>query len=69
MRKSTEDQIVRWAEFMKNNPDKWKKIHTEFIDAQFEKSFKIYEELAKTESGRKKIVKIFGIKNVNGFFD
>jgi len=49
------DSVERWALFVKNNPDKWKAIHTKFIDAQFEKSREFYKRLAQTEEGRKKI--------------
>ena len=59
-----QDQIIRWALFVKNNPDKWKSIHTEFINAQFEKSEKFYKSLSKTEKGKKKIIEIFNIKNI-----
>jgi hypothetical protein len=61
------DQIERWALFMKNNPGKWKKIHTEFIDAQYDKAYAFYDRLAKTEGGKEKIIKIFGIKNLDGY--
>jgi len=61
------DQIKRWASFVKNHPDKWKKIHTEFINSQFEKAEKIYHKLTKTKKGKEKIIKIFNIKNIKGY--
>jgi len=64
--KSRENQIERWTEFIKNNPD-WKVIHTEFINAQFEKAYKFINELAKTKEGQLKIVKIYNIKNIKGY--
>ncbi len=51
---SHEDQIKRWASFVKNNPSKWKKIHTEFINSQFEKAERVYQKLSKTKKGKKK---------------
>ena len=65
--KSHKDQMERWASFVKNNPDKWKKIHTEFVNAQFEKSEKFYKRLLKTKKGKEKIIKIFKIKNLKGY--
>ncbi len=62
---SHKDQIERWAEFVKNNPDKWKKIHTAFINAQFKKSEEFYKRLAKTKEGREKIRKLVEMKNIN----
>ncbi|MBD3204361.1 hypothetical protein GF327_08775 [Candidatus Woesearchaeota archaeon] len=47
------DEIERWAKFMKENPDKWKKIHTKFINAQFEKSQEFIKRLLKEPNGKK----------------
>lgn len=58
---------ARWAEFVRNNPDKWKSIQTEFINAQFDKSERFFKELMKTKEGKKKIIEIFGIKNIDGY--
>ena len=69
MRELHNDFIERWAKFMKENPDKWKKIHTEFIDAQFEKANNVIKELSKTKQGREKIIKVYNIKNINGYKD
>ena len=67
MRQSHEDFIERWVNFMKENPDKWKKNHTEFIDAQFEKANQIIEKLSKTKEGKQKIIKMYKIKNKEGY--
>ncbi len=48
------EQVERWAEYVRNNPD-WKKKHTEFINAQFIIAKKFYGKLAETPSGREKI--------------
>jgi hypothetical protein len=53
--KSHEDQIERWADFVKNNPSIWKKEHKEFINSQIQMVRRFYEELSKTEEGRAKI--------------
>jgi len=65
--KTHDDFIERWAMFVKNNPDKWKPIHTAFINDQFRKSEEFYARLAKTKDGKKKIIEIFGIKNLKGY--
>lgn len=59
--------IERWADFVRNNPNKWKAAHTEFINSQFEKSERFFKELIKTKDGKKKIIELFNIKNLNGY--
>ena len=49
------EQIERWARFVKANPDKWKKPHTQFINAQITKSQKFFQTLASTPNGLQKI--------------
>jgi len=58
--------IERWTEYMKKNPE-WKKHHTEFIDAQFEKAYKIIKKILKSEEGKEKIKKIYNIENEKGY--
>ncbi|OYT32128.1 hypothetical protein DRJ22_06040 [Candidatus Woesearchaeota archaeon] len=66
--KTHDDFITRWAEFVKNDKTRsWKKIHTEFINAQFKKSEEFYERLKKQPNGKKKIIEIFGIKNLKAY--
>ena len=67
MRPEHLESVRRWAIFVKENPDKWKKIHTRFINAQFDKHAKFIKRLLKTPDGRDKIVRLYGIKNRNGF--
>ncbi len=61
------EAVERWANFIKNNPRKWKKIHTEFIDSQFEKSEEFIKRLLKQKNGAEKIIRIYGIKNKKGY--
>ena len=61
------EQVERWANFVKNNPDKWKKIHTKFINAQFEKHRAFIKRLLKEPDGFEKIVKLYDIKNVERY--
>ncbi len=49
------EQIERWAKFVKENSDSWKKEHAQFINAQIEKSWKFYERLEKIPGGWEKI--------------
>ena len=37
------------------------------IDAQFEKANRVIKELSKTKEGREKIIKIYNIKNIDGY--
>ena len=57
------DFIERWAFFVRNNPDKWKAIQTEFINSQFIKTYAFLDRLAKQPGGRQKIIELYGIKN------
>ena len=51
--KSHNDQIERWAEYIRNTPKKaWKKGFNEFIDAQCDMAQKFNNNLKKTEKGR-----------------
>ena len=61
------EAVERWANFVKNNPDKWKKVHTEFIDAQFKKSEDFIKRLLKQKDGAEKIIKLYNIKNIKGY--
>ena len=60
------EHIERWAEYVRTHKD-WKKIHTEFINAQFQKHREILEKLRQTPEGRKKIIKLYDIKNLDGY--
>jgi hypothetical protein len=53
--KTHEEQIERWARFVKENPDKWKLKFKEFIDSQILISRRFYKKLAETPEGREKI--------------
>jgi hypothetical protein len=61
------EYVDRWAQFVRDNPTTWKKIHTEFINAQFEKAYGFYERLKRTPGGKAKIIEIFGIMNLEGY--
>jgi len=59
--KSHEEQIARWAEFVREHPNEWKAKQKGFIDAQILMARRFYEALAKTEEGRQKILELRGI--------
>lgn len=65
--KSHEEQVIRWAEFVRDNPDKWKAIHTKFINAQFQKHKQLIARLLKDSNGKTKIIELYNIKNLNGY--
>ncbi len=60
MRESHQEQIERWARFVHDNPTKWKKIHTAFIDAIFEKNQEFLERLKTSPGGKEKIERLYG---------
>ncbi len=61
------EEIDRWVKYMKDHPNDWKKIHTKFINAQFSKSSAFIKRLLKEPNGREKVIKMYNIKNVNGY--
>lgn len=64
MRDKTHAEFIeRWSTFMKNNPDRWKPIHTQFIDAQLEKAQEFIRWLSKQPGGKEKIRKLYNITN------
>jgi len=67
MRKDHLEQIERWAHFVRDNPAKWKKIHTKFINSLFKKHYSFRERLLQTANGKEKLQKLYNIKNINGY--
>ena len=59
MRKGHMEQVERWARFVKANPTKWKKIHTEFINSIFAKNKEVMERLRATPGGEEKIRRLY----------
>ena len=53
--KSHIEQVERWAEYVKNNPQTWKQQLKPFLDAQIIMARRFYNKLAQTPEGRKKI--------------
>ncbi len=53
--KTHNEQIERWAEYVRDNPDKWKSKIKDFIDAQIIISRRFYKKLAETKEGKEKI--------------
>ncbi len=67
MRETHMDFIARWAAFMKEHPTEWKKIHTEFINAQFISHEQFLKRLLQQPNGKKKVRELYGIKNLEGY--
>jgi len=61
------ESVEAWANFVKNNPNKWQTIHKEFIDAQFEMNDNFLKRLIKEKNGKDKIIKLYNIKNIKGY--
>tara|TARA_Y100000310_G_scaffold78020_1_gene74631 strand:- start:35316 stop:35540 length:225 start_codon:yes stop_codon:yes gene_type:complete len=66
MRDDKTEQIERWAKFVRENPNKWKKIHTKFINAIFDKHYQFRERYIKLY-GPEKYAELRGIKNKKGY--
>lgn len=56
------EQVERWANYVKQNPNSWKALHSEFINAQFAKANAFYDSLKKTPEGRKKLDKLIEMR-------
>ena len=61
------EEIDRWINYMKSHPRKWKKVHTAFINAQFEKSSAFIKRLLKSPNGKEKVINVYDIKNIAGY--
>ena len=61
------EQVERWANFVKNNPKKWKKAHSSFISSQFRKHEAFIKRLMKESGGFEKILSLYGIKNIQEY--
>ena len=59
--KSHAEQIERWANYVKDNPD-WKLKLKDFLDAQIIMARRAYKKLAETSEGREKIKELKGLK-------
>ncbi len=53
--KTHSEQIERWAEYVRDNPDKWKSKFKDFVNAQIIMARRFYSKLAETEEGKEKI--------------
>ena len=56
--KSHDEQIVRWAMFIRENPDKWREQHTAFLNSMIISANEKYEKLKKMPNGEKIIVEL-----------
>lgn len=61
------EEIDRWIDYMKKNPDRWKQEHTRFINAQFKKADDFIKRLLKQPGGKNKVIKAYNIKNTEGY--
>ncbi len=48
-----DDQIARWASFVKSN-NEWKKWHTMFIDSQLENRIRVIKDLLRQRGAEKR---------------
>jgi len=53
--RSHDEKIERWAKYVKEHPNEWKKHMKLFLDAQVTKANNFYKRLAETEEGKNKI--------------
>ena len=60
--KTHEESLLRWAEFVRDNPTKWKEQLKPFLDSQIISARKFREKLSETEEGRKTIKALIAMK-------
>ncbi len=58
------EQIEQWAEYVRTSNGKWRKIHSQFINDYFQSANAFYRNLAKTPQGKKVVIELRGIKNL-----
>ena len=66
---SHDEQIVRWATFIKENPDKWREQHTAFVNSMIINANNFYDRLRKMPNGENIIgelrkLRFFGVTGV-----
>jgi hypothetical protein len=64
--KSHTEQVKRWANYVKKNPD-WKKKLKPFLDAQIIIARRFYNNLKKTPGGKEKIKMLKKIRKIRLF--
>jgi hypothetical protein len=55
------DFVKRWAKYVKENPSKWKKQHTNFINAIYQKHYQWKARILEKPNGKEIIKKLYGI--------
>ena len=61
------EEIDRWIAYMNQHPKTWKKEHTKFINAQFDKQEAFMQRLLKEPGGKEKVIDLYKIKNPKGY--
>jgi len=61
----SDDFIVKWATYVKENPTKWKKQHTEFINAIFEKHYAWKGRMLQKPNGKEILAKLAELRIKN----
>ena len=59
--KCHDEQVERWAEFVRDNPDKWKAKLKPFLDSQIIIARRFYKKLMMTEGGEEKVKELRGL--------
>ena len=57
--KLRDDEIIRWARFVKSHPNEWKAIRSKFINAQFTKHEEFLKRLSSSPGSKEKIDRLF----------
>ena len=60
--KSHEEQIERWAEFVREHPNEWKLKVKPFMDSQILMARRFYEKILEMPDGKAKIMELRGLK-------
>ena len=60
--KSHEEQIKRWAEFVREHPDEWKSKVKPFMDSQILIARRFYEKILEMPGGKARIMELRGLR-------
>ncbi|MDD4878533.1 MAG: hypothetical protein PHO02_05860 [Candidatus Nanoarchaeia archaeon] len=57
------EEIDRWIKFMKDNPTKWKAIHTKIINAYIKRAIEKRKQLFKNPIERERFIAEYNVGN------
>ncbi len=66
-RASHSEQVIRWAQYVREHPNEWKIHHSSLINAFFDKHNQVLNRLLQLPHGKEKIRELYKIKNEKAY--